>query len=61
MSRVNLILSKLGLVFDKFGRRNALIPLERILNFPVNCCGIEYVARAIGPIKYLIKSLSITS
>ena len=25
--------------------------LERILNFPVNCCGIEYVASAMGPMK----------
>ena len=43
---------------DKFGKRKALKLLDRILNLPVNCWGIEYVATAIGPIKILIKYLS---
>ena len=32
-----------------------------MLSFPVSCCGIEYVARAIGPKKILIKYLFTSS
>lgn len=31
------------------------------LNFPVSCCGIEYVAKATGPMKIFTKYLSKTS
>ena len=35
--------------FDKNGNKKALKPFDKILNLPVNCWGIEYVANAIGP------------
>ena len=43
---------------DKSGNKNALKLLDKIVNFPVNCWGIEYNAKATGPKKNLIKYLS---
>ena len=39
--------------FERSGRRKALKLFEIILSFPVNCCGTEYDAKAIGPKKKL--------
>ena len=44
--------------FESNGSKKALNPFENMLNFPVSCWGIEYVASAIGPINILIKYLS---
>ena len=46
---------------DKKGSKKALKPFDTTDNFPVICCGIEYVAKATGPKNILIKYLSNTS
>ena len=46
---------------DKKGSKKALKPFDRTDNLPVICCGIEYVAKAMGPKNILIKYLSNTS
>jgi len=40
------------------GKRTEEKPLDKILNFPLNCCGTTYIARATGPNIVLIKYLS---
>ena len=43
---------------DKFGSKKALKLFDIILSLPVNCCGTEYDAKAIGPKNIFIKYLS---